>query len=145
MNPVFAMSRKYPEDWTKVCFSCKRKLRRIAFHNCYSKKDGLAAHCIECRNKKYPYDKNAHRIIHIRNRYGLEWEDLVKIYEKQGKKCKICDSYLILLTKEIHLDHDHITGKLRGLLCGSCNRGLGQFKDNINLLQKAIDYLVETK
>lgn len=40
-----------------------------------------------------------------------------------------------------HLDHCHITGKIRGFLCSNCNTGLGLFKDNINLLESAIKYL----
>ena len=47
--------------------------------------------------------------------------------------------------KRLGIDHDHTTGQVRGLLCDSCNPALGGFKDNIESLQKAIDYLKEGK
>lgn len=53
-------------------------------------------------------------------------------------KCKICEKEL---HEEIHIDHNHTTGKVRGILCGKCNKGLGQFNDNIEFLTNAINYL----
>jgi hypothetical protein len=54
----------------------------------------------------------------------------------QNGKCAICKD-----RPAEHLDHDHATGKLRGLTCFPCNGGLGQFKDNIEYLESAIEYL----
>jgi hypothetical protein len=48
-------------------------------------------------------------------------------------------------SKRLGIDHDHTTGQVRGLLCDNCNPALGSFKDNIETLQKAIDYLKEGK
>jgi hypothetical protein len=47
------------------------------------------------------------------------------------------------MLKELAIDHCHKTGKIRGLLCKNCNQGLGQFKDNIDLLLSAAKYLYE--
>lgn len=57
-------------------------------------------------------------------------------------ECPICHKRTIPgLTSKIVLDHDHNTGKVRGWICDSCNTGIGRFKDDINLLESAINYL----
>lgn len=53
-------------------------------------------------------------------------------------------TYKKLAFKDVHLDHCHTTGKFRGNLCENCNLGLGRFKDSIDNLNKAIDYLQKT-
>ena len=56
--------------------------------------------------------------------------------------CPICKKTTIPgLTSKVVCDHDHITGKPRAWICDSCNTGLGRFKDNIELLESAIQYL----
>ena len=78
-------------------------------------------------------------------RYGLTVEQYDAILKSQGGRCAICraerpDSR----TKQWHVDHCHATGKVRGLLCGQCNLGLGQFRDDPALLRQAIKYLAAT-
>ena len=79
----------------------------------------------------------AARVLRRRlRRYGLTvdaYDDLVKRY---GGRCGICRK-----SAELHIDHDHKTGKIRGLLCGSCNRGIGLFGDSPIQLRAAILYL----
>lgn len=76
--------------------------------------------------------------------YGITLEDYNEKLIEQNNKCKICnqentfDRYGVLA-----VDHDHSTGKIRGLLCYKCNVGLGNFNDNKQLLEKAINYLKE--
>ena len=65
-------------------------------------------------------------------RAGLTIEELDALYKKQNNKCFICGE-----PNPTDLDHDHKTGKIRFLLCKHCNRGLGAFKDNPELLRKA--------
>ena len=74
--------------------------------------------------------------------YGITRQDYEMLSEKQGDSCAIC------LTMEagrghgyFHVDHDHTTGKIRGLLCDLCNRGLGYFKDSAYLMTKGAKYL----
>lgn len=67
-----------------------------------------------------------------------EFVDLYhKAVEKQQGSCAICK----LKVATLCVDHDHLTGKFRGLLCPLCNRGLGSFKDSVIFLKTAVDYL----
>ena len=59
---------------------------------------------------------------------------------EQHNLCKICSK-----EKQLMVDHCHTTGKVRGLLCGKCNKGLGHFKDDIQVIKNIITYLGENK
>jgi hypothetical protein len=98
-------------------------------------------------NKQYRQD-NAEKVAETRRRnrikiaFNITLEKYSSLLEKQGGLCAICkgvqvDGY----HKNLAVDHDHETGEIRGLLCNTCNRGLGQFKDNINLMYSATRYL----
>jgi len=97
--------------------------------------------------------KHPDRVAEIarKHNYGITPEEYKEKVKKQRNRCALCGN------KETHkdhrsgkvrvlsVDHDHKTNKLRGLLCGNCNRGLGMFKDSIDLLLKAIKYLKKHK
>lgn len=70
-------------------------------------------------------------------KYGLTPEAYKELFDKQQGKCAIpsCANPID------HIDHDHVTDKVRGLLCQKCNRGLGHFNDNPQLLEEAAAYL----
>ena len=73
---------------------------------------------------------------------GVSPEEVDKTFTAQGRCCAICktkDSG----SRNWHLDHDHTTGKFRGVLCHHCNLGLGNFRDTLANLQEAIKYLEE--
>jgi hypothetical protein len=67
-----------------------------------------------------------------------EYDDL---YKKQEGKCAICEQEATGFKKTLCLDHCHKTLKIRGFLCDNCNAGLGKFKDNVENMKKAIQYL----
>jgi hypothetical protein len=76
--------------------------------------------------------------------YGLSHEDYLSLWEKQNGACAICRMDLVHGGRQLnscHVDHDHKTGVVRGLLCPSCNHGLGKFRDNSELLRSAAVYL----
>jgi|688.fasta_scaffold316902_2 hypothetical protein len=73
--------------------------------------------------------------------YGLTKEQYYIMLSNQNNRCKICNKILDPASKFTHIDHCHQTSKVRGILCGSCNNGLGMFKDNIQNLYSAINYL----
>lgn len=74
-----------------------------------------------------------------RVRLGVTAEDIAAMRQAQKGRCAICLDDIA--GQNEHLDHDHRTGKIRGLLCGTCNKGLGQFMDDPLVLQSALEYL----
>jgi hypothetical protein len=92
-------------------------------------------------NKRYRQsDKCKLRIEknRLKSRYGITLEDYEEMVIKQNGICAICG---VIKKSKLHIDHNHTTGEVRGLLCGSCNRALGLMKDNTEFLLKAIKYL----
>ena len=83
----------------------------------------------EERNR-YDYEK----------KYGITYEEREQILVNQNRKCKICKK-LLINSKDCHTDHNHKTGKIRGMLCGNCNLLLGNAFENIEILKEAIKYL----
>lgn len=111
----------------------------------------------EQRNKKYAKDKVYRERIKVNVReynlrhpgkkreqhlkeYGLTVESYLEILNSQNNSCAICKEPFIN-SKHTHIDHCHETNKVRGILCGSCNLGLGKFHDNPKYLLSAIEYL----
>lgn len=83
----------------------------------------------------------------LKRQYGITVEYYLELLETQGYTCAICQTSK--WGNKSHnsscVDHDHHTGKVRGLLCNNCNTGLGMFKDDSHNLTKAIDYLSKHK
>ena len=73
----------------------------------------------------------------LKRTYGISGEDYDKMFEQQNGRCAICETHYPVLC----VDHCHKTGKVRKLLCRNCNTGIGQLKDNPNLLIKAAAYI----
>lgn len=83
----------------------------------------------------------------LRRSFKLSVEDYKSMWTKQNGRCKLCDRPESALssgtgrTRRLSVDHCHESGKIRELLCGACNSGLGNFKDDPVLLEKAAEYL----
>ena len=84
---------------------------------------------------------NKTRGYHLRRQYGITSDAVENIRIDQSNCCKICRETFSVKPKSMHIDHDHKTGKIRGLLCSSCNRGLGFFRDSADRLRTAAEYL----
>lgn len=82
--------------------------------------------------------KRCQRITDLHRKYGVTEEWINETLDKQGNACALCST---VFEETPRVDHDHKTGKTRGLLCHNCNTGLGQLKDSIETLKKAIAYL----
>lgn len=157
-------------DLTKICSKCQIEQPLTNFSKSKSCLYGVRKICKTCINKAYKiyhisyYEKN-HELLKFKSRnnrikslakfkeydkkrrlikkYGISFEDKIKILESQNNKCKICDISLNIETnpKQVNVDHCHIKNKIRGILCRDCNLGLGHFKDSINSINRAIEYL----
>ena len=92
------------------------------------------------RRNASPEYKKALRESHLKRKYGLTLDDYHVMLEAQRGGCAICaapepDG------QSLHVDHDHDTGAVRGLLCFTCNAGIGMFDHDIVLLSAAVQYL----
>lgn len=84
-------------------------------------------------------ERNPEKVKRIRLRqYGISLEDFFSLQKRQKNRCGICKKQF---DKTPMVDHCHKTKKVRGLLCGTCNSGLGMFKDSLTGLKSAVDYL----
>jgi hypothetical protein len=132
---------------TKVCTSCGEEKPVTDFHWHYKSK-GIRRHsCKVCRSEvekerqRQPEFVKSRAAYQLKKNYGITQEEYDEklVYQQGG--CKICG--LASKTKKLAVDHCHTTGKIRDLLCGPCNTGLGLFQDNPELLMLAADYLKE--
>ena len=145
----------------KKCPKCKMEKSESDFWKEISRKDGLHGLCKSCckeNNQKWRKTKSgiesakkrqARRTprdwmcLNLKYLYGITVEQKNEILFNQKEMCAICFCKLSITGS--HVDHDHLTDKIRGLLCSNCNTGLGLFKDSEVNLQNAIKYLVKTK
>jgi hypothetical protein len=82
-----------------------------------------------------------HREKHLQRKYGLSYDEYLAMIDAQDGKCAICSYEFGQKQGDAHVDHDHKTGEVRGILCNICNRGLGYFKDNEQSLINAANYI----
>jgi hypothetical protein len=91
--------------------------------------------------KYTPVTAQENRKRGIKHKYNLTEEIYDQMVLRQNGKCAICFNYPKSSYPKLYIDHDHKTGKLRGLLCHTCNSGVGMLKDDKTILQSAINYL----
>lgn len=151
-----------------VCCSCKvlKPIEQFPL-NKTSYNNGRSYRCYECNREAVKKSYKKHRektLIRTRERYyrtprekinksyrkwilsskfGISIDEYNNLLEIQNGVCAICKNFN--KEKNLAVDHDHETGKIRGLLCSRCNLGIGQFNDNIQLLSDAISYLENYK
>lgn len=88
--------------------------------------------------KAHPEKSNDRRLYaYYLKEYGITPELRQRLWEEQGKRCKICGKE----TNKPQLDHDHLTKRIRGMLCITCNTTLGKYKDDPEIFKKFIEYL----
>ena len=92
---------------------------------------------IATKEERRKYDK----IYQFKKRYGITPEQYYEFLNKQNNSCAICGKHQSELKKALAVDHNHKTNKIRGLLCDRCNRGLGYFGEDKNIINNANNYL----
>ena len=136
----------------KECTRCRRTLPRDAF---YTRETGKPSSwckaCVKAANKARQAERKAEGRSwynpevdvwsHRRRRYGITKEQYLAMLDEQGGACAICRGAPDGKDKSLVVDHDHKTGKVRGLLCNKCNWAIGHFKDDSDRMMNAITYL----
>jgi len=118
----------------KVCSNCKNIYPISNFSRMPSSSTGFHSWCIDCA-RFIAYTRK------LKRDYDMSYDEYIKLVEEQDNKCKICN----IKTTRLVVDHDHNTGKTRGLLCGPCNSGLGMFRDSETILASALNYIIDTR
>lgn len=145
----------------KKCYHCKETKDFNEFYKNTYNKTGYQSRCKKCQlkgakeirnknpekfrkrtrnwNKMNPEQRKDTRLTY---RYGISIEQFNEMREKQEFSCKICGIHESKLMKGLFVDHNHITGKVRGLLCAPCNGFLGKMKtdETLDLIIKLVDY-----
>jgi len=139
----------------KACSMCGEVLPLDAFNRQHNGPQGRQSRCRPCarRGALENYHANRERYVKqmrdrdLRRNYGISADDYEALFEQQGGLCACCGQPERALSnkakrvKRLAVDHCHVTGKVRALLCSTCNQGLGQFGDNIDRLRLAVAYL----
>lgn len=126
-----------PMKWVLQCKSCDKE------HEQSSREIQRNQAPMSCENFKPSNWSGLDRADNImRKQYGISTAEFSALLEYQGNCCAICDKPIENLRRRINIDHDHVTNKVRGILCTGCNTGLGHLGDDIVGLQKAMEYLL---
>jgi hypothetical protein len=129
-------------DWSdeKVCPGCglTKPLEDFAINR--TRRRDIGTYCLPCHNRvvRENLEKNhgSTRNFHLKRRYGITEDEVAVMIEAQGGLCAICGT-----RPAEHVDHDHSTGAVRGILCFTCNVGLGNFDEDTDRMRLAIDYV----
>ncbi len=126
---------KIETEDTKLCSKCKKIKSLFEFNFSPVARKFARTICSKCEKENG-----------ILRKYGITLKDYDAMLEKQNGKCKICGTKKLAKDQgRFCVDHDHITSKIRGLLCYNCNHMLGNAKDDIKILASAIQYLTDSR
>lgn len=147
----------------KICLTCKESKPETEFSKNKNTGDRLQSSCKVCQHnaqtewykknpaanrnqckKYYGGNKNKWRERQYKNTYGMTIEEIEGMFVSQNGKCPICEKEFQTI-KTMHIDHDHMTGVTRELLCGKCNTAIGLLEENIKHMENAINYVKKWK
>lgn len=127
----------YTQKFTtkKICKDCGKQKKLNSFVKDRKNKSGFGARCLECEVLR----RNTPKAKKLRNcnKYNIQPEQWDILNGIQEGRCAIC----MKVVDNLHIDHCHVAGDVRGLLCRKCNLGLGHFQDNVEYLKRAVRYI----
>ena len=128
-------------DETQVCKECLKEKILLKF---YARGNGYQPRCKTCFKKRYQGKK--YRIKqhagHLKRTFGITLDKYTELFDLQNGQCAICSTISPGKgRKNFCVDHNHLTGKIRGLLCYSCNIGISLLQEQLNVLKSAVRYL----
>lgn len=145
---AFYLDRRHRRRETRAqCKECTNAANRMRRENSLDKYRGIER---QSKTRKRPLWNDELRLRGWRyrlNSFGISEDKFMELFHNQNGRCAICASLLIIMgpqrgrRERACVDHDHDTGKIRGILCGNCNVGIGLLKDDPDLLKKAARYL----
>jgi hypothetical protein len=152
-HPEFPQDRRNRDGLSRLCRACVsvRNAAYAKYHMDNPPEIPIEKRCPECgvtkpsgefhRNRRRPdgllyYCKECWSARGRRAKYGISDVEYQKMFDKQGGRCLICDEAVPLV-----VDHCHTSGRIRGLLCGNCNKGIGNLQESVANLERAIAYL----
>ena len=141
---------KVPKDAEpRSCVGCNETKEASQFYYNW-KREQFTSRCKPCHaasSKKLYQDKSKFRVLqndsYYRRQYGITLIEVQELKEQHNNQCAICSIEFTENAKP-RVDHCHRTQKIRGLLCHKCNLGIGLFKDNPILLERAAQYVLKT-
>lgn len=138
----------------KTCKNCGLEQPLDQYYTHKKTRDGKGSWCKKCliaktaEKRKDPVQKalwkEYGRRSTLKKRYGITADEYDRMVEDQNGVCAICKTNTYGGRgpgSRLAVDHHHETGKVRALLCSMCNQGIGMFKENVEVMQKALDYL----
>ena len=124
----------------KKCPKCNTQKSLSEFSKDKNRKLGVRVYCKSCSKLKPEERKRYNKTYQLKSLYGLSVDSYEALKKKQKGNCAICEEKLDG-SFGTHVDHCHENNSTRGILCRSCNLGLGHFKDTAQILKNAIKYL----
>jgi hypothetical protein len=125
-----------PNKWFIKCKSCGEE------HEQTSREIQRNQKVMSCKNyKPHNWTGVSKEDGYIRRNYGITLDQYHDLLVAQSNGCAICGRTQEPDGRRLAIDHCHVSGNVRGILCNNCNNGLGSFGDSIEGMQKAIDYL----
>lgn len=140
----------YGGSFRHKCSACFLYLPLLDFHKNGKQGMGYRNRCIDCRKKDEFVYRQTHKVqialamrkVKLRWKFGITIQEYENMFREQLGCCLICRRNQAEFKVKLGIDHDHNTGKVRGLLCHDCNTGLGKFRDSPELLYRAAQYIL---